>query len=474
MSDQRVPPQDLDAEAAVLSAVLLERSAIDQVGPLLKPTDFYSEANRRIYEAAIELATTGAPIDLVTVAGRLRETDRLNQVGGSPYLVQLVDSTPSVANVEYYAATVRDKAVKREVIAKCQLAVAEGYQDIGSAADYADRTEQAIYDVNRAVKSGAPEKVGEVARRVIQEITDAANRGERVTGRPTGFERYDAKTAGLHNGDLTVIAARPGMGKTSFVLNLAVNVASPTPTPVISDTGETRELPGLGVAVFSLEMPREQLASRMVCAEGRVDVGKLRQGMLQDRDWGNLTQAASFLYRLPIWIDDTPSLGVLEIRAKVRRLQAEYERNLAPGTGKRIGLVIVDYLQLMSGHGSSREQEISEISRGLKRLAKELNVPVVALSQLNRSVETRGSKDKRPLLSDLRESGAIEQDADNVVFIYRDDYYDADAETKGTAELIIAKQRNGPVGKVKVRWDPYCTRFDNLAAGQYEGEDDAA
>jgi replicative DNA helicase len=228
------------------------------------------------------------------------------------------------------------------------------------------------------------------------------------------------------------------------------------------------------VAVFSLEMPREQLASRMVCAEGRVDVGKLRQGMLQDRDWGNLTQAASFLYRLPIWIDDTPSLGVLEIRAKVRRLQAEYERNLAPGTGKRIGLVIVDYLQLMSGHGSSREQEISEISRGLKRLAKELNVPVVALSQLNRSVETRGSKDKRPLLSDLRESGAIEQDADNVVFIYRDDYYDADAETKGTAELIIAKQRNGPVGKVKVRWDPYCTRFDNLAAGQYEGEDDAA
>jgi replicative DNA helicase len=221
-------------------------------------------------------------------------------------------------------------------------------------------------------------------------------------------------------------------------------------------------------------MPREQLASRMVCAEGRVDVGKMRQGFLQDRDWNSLTQAASFLYRLPIWIDDTPSLGVLELRAKVRRLQAEYDRP-APegGIGRRIGLVVVDYLQLMSGsqYSASREQEISEISRGLKRLSKELRVPVIALSQLNRAVETRGTKDKRPQLSDLRESGAIEQDADNIIFIYRDDYYEADSEQRGIAELIVAKQRNGPTGKVKVRFESAYTRFDNLAPGDYDQAD---
>jgi replicative DNA helicase len=231
----------------------------------------------------------------------------------------------------------------------------------------------------------------------------------------------------------------------------------------------------MGVAVFSLEMPREQLASRMVCSEGRVDVGKMRQGFLQDRDWNSLTQAASFLYRLPIWIDDTPSLGVLELRAKVRRLQAEYNRTTAEGAlGQRIGLVIVDYLQLMSGsqHTASREQEISEISRGLKRLSKELRVPVIALSQLNRAVETRGAKDKRPQLSDLRESGAIEQDADNIIFIYRDDYYEAESEQRGIAELIVAKQRNGPTGKVKVRFESAYTRFDNLALEQNEAYDD--
>jgi len=269
------------------------------------------------------------------------------------------------------------------------------------------------------------------------------------------------------------------MGKTSFALNIAVNVASPKtiaeagPEAGVEDlgVGESREEPGMGVAVFSLEMPREQLASRMVCSFGQVDVGKMRQGFLQDRDWNNLTQAASFLYRLPIWIDDSPSLGVLELRAKVRRLQAEFDRpSPEGGFSKRIGLVVVDYLQLMSGsqYVSSREQEISEISRGLKRLAKELRVPVVALSQLNRAVETRGTKDKRPQLSDLRESGAIEQDADNIIFIYREDYYEADSDKRGIAELIVAKQRNGPTGKVKVRFEAAYTRFDNLAPDMYD------
>jgi replicative DNA helicase len=272
-----------------------------------------------------------------------------------------------------------------------------------------------------------------------------------------------------------IIAARPGMGKTSFVLNLGVNVASPrtvsSPGPGEAGHGIDRQEPGFGVCVFSLEMPREQLAVRMVCSEGRVDVGKVRQGMLGPDDWRRLTEAASYLSSLPIWIDDTSALGILELRAKVRRIQAEYNREATPTSAERkVGLVVVDYLQLMKGRDgvNSREQEISEISRGLKQLAKELSVPVIALSQLNRAVETRTTKDKRPQLSDLRESGAIEQDADTIIFIYRDEYYNPETtNAKGIAELIISKQRNGPTGKVLTRFTASCTRFDNLAAGDY-------
>jgi replicative DNA helicase len=481
----RVPPHDLDAEAAVLSAILLESGALDKVLETLQPEHFYSEANRRIYEASIELSAKGAPIDIVSVAGNLRDRERLAQVGGSAYLAQLVDAVPSVAHVETYARMVKEKWRVRQLIATCQKVAAEGYGDIGEVQAFVDNAEQAIYEIARTPETSSVQRIEPIIRNVFEQITELAQRGERITGVPTGFERLDAKTAGLHDGELTIVAARPGMGKTSFVLNVAVNVASPKtiaeagPASGLDDmgVGESREEPGMGVVVFSLEMPREQLASRMVCSEGRVDVGKMRQGFLQDRDWNNLTQAASFLYRLPIWIDDTPSLGVLELRAKVRRLQAEYDR-AAPegGIGRRIGLVIVDYLQLMSGsqYVASREQEISEISRGLKRLSKELRVPVIALSQLNRAVETRGTKDKRPQLSDLRESGAIEQDADNIIFIYRDDYYEAESDQRGIAELIVAKQRNGPTGKVKVRFESAYTRFDNLAQGEYDqlGGDD--
>jgi replicative DNA helicase len=477
----RVPPHDLDAEAAVISAVLLEREALDKVLENLKAEHFYSEANRRIYEAAIELSTKGTPIDVVSVAGALRDRERLAQIGGSAYLAQLVDSVPSVAHVETYARMVKEKWRVRQLIATCQRVAAEGYGDVGEVQSFIDGAEQSIYEIARTPEASSVQRIEPIIRAVFEQITELARRGERITGTPTGFERLDGKTAGLHDGELTIVAARPGMGKTSFVLNIAVNVASPrtiADAPTDSDdvrVGEAREEPGVGVAVFSLEMPREQLASRMVCAEGRVDVGKMRQGFLQDRDWNNLTQAASFLYRLPIWIDDTPSLGVLELRAKVRRLLAEYDRpGPDGGRGRRLGLVIIDYLQLMSGspNASSREQEISEISRGLKRLSKELRVPVIALSQLNRAVETRGAKDKRPQLSDLRESGAIEQDADNIVFIYRDDYYEADAEARGIAELIVAKQRNGPTGKVKVRFNAAYTRFDNLAPGEYDDPND--
>ncbi len=475
----RIPPHDLDAEAAVLAAILLERDALDKVLELLRPENFYSEANRRIYEVAVELSSQGTPIDVVSVAGMLRDRERLAQVGGSAYLAQLVDAVPSVAHIETYARMVREKWRVRQLIATCQRVAAEGYGDVGEVQQFIDGAEQAVYEIARTPEASSVQRIEPIIRSVFEQITELARRGERITGVPTGFERLDAKTAGLHDGELTIVAARPGMGKTSFVLNVAVNVASPKSVSGggVDDASaaDAREEPGMGVAVFSLEMPREQLASRMVCSEGRVDVGKMRQGFLQDRDWNSLTQAASFLYRLPIWIDDTPSLGVLELRAKVRRLQAEYNRPTPEGgLGQRIGLVIVDYLQLMSGsqYVGSREQEISEISRGLKRLSKELRVPVIALSQLNRAVETRGTKDKRPQLSDLRESGAIEQDADNIIFIFRDDYYEAESDQRGIAELIIAKQRNGPTGKVKVRFEAAYTRFDNLALEANEAYDD--
>ncbi|XXX74721.1 replicative DNA helicase [Sorangium sp. So ce134] len=471
----RVPPHDLDAEAAVLSAILLHRDALDRVLEILKAEHFYSEANSRIYEGAQELAAAGTPIDIVSVASWLRDRERLAQVGGAAYLAQLADATPAVAHVAAHARVVYEKWRVRQLIATCQRVAAEGYGDVGVVQEFIDGAEQAVYQLARTPQGTSTQPIAQVLKAAFEQITAAAERGDRITGISTGFEKLDAKTAGLHDGDLSIVAARPGMGKTSFVLNLAVNVASPravsSPGPDHAGHGIERHDPGFGAAVFSLEMPREQLATRMVCSEGRVDVGKLRQGFLQPDDWRRLTEAASFLSTLPIWIDDTPAITLLELRAKVRRIQAEYDRPPSEGSsGRRVGLVVIDYLQLMKGRDgvSSREQEISEISRGLKQLAKELKVAVIALSQLNRAVETRTTKDKRPQLSDLRESGAIEQDADNIIFIYRDEYYNPETTNhKGIAELIVAKQRNGPTGKVLTRFTSSCTRFDNLAPGDY-------
>lgn len=472
----RVPPHDLDAEAAVLSAILLKRDALDQVAELLLPEHFYSEANGRIFEAALALALSNQPIDIVQVASWLRDREKLQQIGGLAYLAQVVDATPAVAHVQAHAKTVREKWRLRRLIAECQRLSAEGYGDVGSVQEFIDGAEQAVYELARSVETSNVQPIAQVLRVAFDQISKAAERGDRITGISTGYDKLDEKTAGLHDGDLTIVAARPGMGKTSFVLNLAVNVASPrrvaTPSPGQQGYGGAeRHEPGFGVAVFSLEMPREQLATRMVCSEGRVDVGKLRGGHLGPDDWRKLTEAASFLSALPIWLDDTPAIGLLELRAKCRRIQAEYNREAtAEHPGQRVGLVVIDYLQLMSGRQgvSSREQEISEISRGLKQLAKELRVPVIALSQLNRGVETRAGKDKRPQLSDLRESGAIEQDADMIMFIYRDEYYNPETtEHRGIAELIIAKQRNGPTGKVMTRFTSSCTRFDSLQPGDY-------
>ncbi|APR86089.1 Replicative DNA helicase [Minicystis rosea] len=471
----RVPPHDLDAEAAVLSAILLSREALDRVLEVLKPEHFYSDANGRIFEAMTQLAIAGTPIDIVSVASYLRDRERLAQIGGATYLAQLADATPAVAHVGAHAQVVYEKWRLRALIATCQRVAAEGYGDVGDPQSFVDGAEQAIYELARTAAKNSALPINVVLRAAFQQITAAAERGDRITGVSTGFERIDAMTSGLHPGELIIVAARPGMGKTSFVMNMAANVAAPrtvvSPGPGEGGHGVERQEPGFGCIVFSLEMPREQLAVRMVCSEGRVDVGKVRQGHLQPDDWRKLTDAASWLSSVPIWLDDTPAISLLEVRAKVRRIQAEYDREATPTSAERkVGLVIIDYLQLMKGRDgvNSREQEISEISRGLKQLSKELSVPVIALSQLNRSVETRTTKDKRPQLSDLRESGAIEQDADMIMFIYRDDYYNPETtNAKGLAEIIIAKQRNGPTGKVLTRFTSSCTRFDNLAPGDY-------
>ena len=473
----RVPPHDLDAEAAVLSACLLDSDALDRVLETLKPEHFYSEPNRLIYDSCRQLSMNAVPVDVVSVASWLRSRELIARVDVA-YLGRIVDATPAVANVVHHARVVKEKWRLRRVIATCHKFAAEGYGDVGVAQEFIDSAEQELYDIARTPETSSVHKLKDVLTTTFQQVSAAAERGDRITGVPTKYADLDQKTAGLHNGDLMIIAARPGMGKTSFVLNVAVNVATPmqvaVPGPGDPGYGDETEKPGWGVAVFSLEMPKEQVAARMVCAEAKVDLGKWRQGYLSQDDWANLTSAASVLANLPIWIDDSPGLGILELRAKVRRLKAEYARNHGPDS-PGLGLVVVDYLQLMSGRkgAQSREQEISEISRGLKQLAKEMSVPVIALSQLNRGVETRGGNDKRPMLSDLRESGAIEQDADTIIFIYRDEYYNRDSTNeKGIAELIISKQRNGPTGTVRTRFIASCTKFENLAPGEYDEFED--
>ena len=465
--DGRIPPNDLDAEAAILSAILIDPGAIDKVLEFLRAEHFYSEAHRRIFEAALELREKGQPVDYIQVSSYLRDRERLQQVGGMPFLTELLNVAPALANVEAYGRTVFEKSRVRQIILAAQRVVAEGYVDYGEAQSFIDRAEQSIYQIARTGSSSSVEHIRPILIRSFEKMQAAAQNGSWVTGVPTGFDRYDRLTSGLHEGDLSIVAARPGMGKTSFVLNVAQNVSRPRIVESPDQPGRRSEIPGVAVMVFSLEMPREQLTNRMLASEARVDVSKMRSRALTTEDWAKLTTAAALLSKLPIYIDDTPSVTLLEVRAKMRRLIAEYERKT---DGPRVGLLIIDYLQLMKGRDgvSSREQEISEISRGLKGLAKELKLPVIALSQLNRAVESRSEKSKRPLLSDLRESGAIEQDADNIIFIYRDDYYNKeDSEEQGIAEIILAKHRNGATDTVKVRFEREYTRFSNLPEGEF-------
>ena len=441
-----VPPNALEAERAVLGGILLENDAINIVLERLGTNDFYSDANAKIFESMTTLFQRGQPIDHVTLRQELVGKNRLQGIGGDEYLLSLSNTIPTVANIEAHARIVREKAVVRKLISVCHEAAATGYGDYGDLAEYLDGVESEVFKVAKERAQSPYEHIKEVVMRTFEEINEASKRGEEITGLPTGFDRVDKQTAGMHPGDLIIIAGRPGMGKTAFALNVAVNACVHRKT---------------GVAVFSLEMPKEQLARRMLCSEARVDGSRLRTGKLQRDDWPKLARAAGILSELPLWIDDTPAISILELRAKARRLRSE----------NGLGLLVIDYLQLMRGGGrnDSREQEISEISRSLKALAKELSLPVIALSQLNRGVESRGVKDKRPQLSDLRESGAIEQDADTIWFIYRDEVYNKETEDAGVAEVIIGKQRAGPTGTCRVRFFSEHTRFDNLQEDDYYG-----
>jgi len=457
----RVVPHDLGAEAAVLSAAMLSSDALDQVADSLKPEHFYSTANAAVYAACVDLLAAGSAVDVVTVAAHLRAADKLQAAGGPTYLAQLVDSTPAVAHVADHAQVIIDTARVRRLIATCQRIAAEGYGDVGDRARFIDQAEQDIHAIAHSDTQDDGRHIRGVLTDMAQRLAEAAERGETVAGIPTGFRDLDKMVGGLGPGDLVIVAARPSMGKTALALNIAVSLARRT----VRSGSETVRA---GVGVFSLEMPGEQVGIRMACSEGGVDVGRLRRGEMTDVDWSNLTAASAELSDLPIWVDDKSGLTSLELRAHVRRLRARMSRW---PQRTELSAVLIDYLQLMGARrvaGRSRENEVSEQSRDLKNLAKELGLPLVVLSQLNRACETRNMKDKRPMLSDLRESGSLEQDADVVLFIYRDEYYNPDTTDRGLAEIIIAKQRNGPPGKVMLRWYSAATRFQDLARDEYQ------
>jgi len=449
---RKVPPQNLEAESSVLGGILLENEAINHVLELLRAEDFYRETHRKIFRAMIELTDRSEPVDLITLGDCLKTRNELESVGGSAYLASLADFVPTAANIAYYARIVREKAILRTLITAATEIASRGYEEQGNVEEFLDTAEKVIFEISEKKIKAAFVSVGDMIKDTLKTVEKLYERKEMITGVPTGYDDLDKLTAGLQPADLIIVAGRPGMGKTAFALNIATNAA----------------FTGLGVAVFSLEMAKEQLVLRMLCSEARVNSSKVRSGYLGERDFPQLAKAAGRLHETAIYIDDTPAISVLELRAKARRLVRDRT--------KKIGLIIVDYLQLMRGMGTAnnREQEISEISRSLKALAKELSVPVMALSQLNRRVEDR--TEKKPQMSDLRESGAIEQDADVIMFIYREEVYNRnDDSKKGMAEVIIAKQRNGPTDTVTLTFLNEYTRFENYTerSGYEYSYDDA-
>jgi len=417
----------------------VENEAFNKVLEYITQEDFYREAHRKIFLGMMELFNKNEPVDLITLTEVLKKRNHLEDVGGAAYLASLVDNITTASNISYYAKIVREKSVIRKLITTATEIVTSGYEDSKDVKDLLDEAEKSIFEITgRQIKSSFLD-LKSVLKESMKTIERLYERKEFVTGVPTGFGEFDRLTAGLQPSDLIVVAGRPSMGKTAFCLNIAQYAAIEANIPV---------------AIFSLEMSKEQIALRMICSEGRVDAHRLRRGFLDKEDWKKLITAIDVLSQAPIFIDDTPALTALEMRAKARRLKAEHN----------LGLLIVDYLQLMRGRGSSdnREQEISDISRSLKALAKELNLPIVALSQLNRRVEDRPNK--RPQLADLRESGAIEQDADVIAFIYREELYNrSDEDVKGIAEILVGKQRNGPTGDIKLTFVDKYTRFENFS-----------
>lgn len=438
---QRQFPQSIEAERAVLGGMLLDFAQVPALAEIISPDDFYNGAHGRIFQLMLDRSNQNEPLDVLGLADHMMSSNQVEEFGGLAYATSLPEQVPTTANLEYYARIIKDKAVRRRLLLKANEIGQKVYEGQDELAELLDFAERGVFEVSQQGSKKDWSRLGEVIDEEWLRLEKLAENHGEVTGVPTGYTDLDRMLAGLHGSDLLILAARPAMGKTALALNIAQHVAV-----------KSRK----GVGVFSLEMSKGQLATRMLCAEARVDAGKVRTGMLsRTEDWPRLEEASERLYHAPLWIDDTPGITITQLRSRSRRLLAEHGQ---------LDLIVVDYLQLMGSGGpanQSREQQISTISRGLKGLAKELNVPVVALSQLNRSVESRA--DKRPMISDLRESGAIEQDADIIMFIYRDSYYNPEnTEKENVAEIIIAKQRNGPTGTVELYFNGQYTRFDNL------------
>ncbi|AZV61930.1 replicative DNA helicase [Peribacillus castrilensis] len=434
----RIPPQNIEAEQAVLGAIFLEPSSLTVTSEVLIPEDFYRSSHQKIFNVMLKLNDEGKAVDLITVTEELAATKNLEEVGGVSYLSELAGSVPTAANIEYYARIVEEKSLLRRLIRTATNIAQEGYSREDEVEELLGEAEKTIMEVAQRKNSGSFQNIKDVLVATYDNIEILTTRKGDVTGIPTGFAELDRMTAGFQRNDLIIVGARPSVGKTAFALNIAQNVAT-----------KTEE----NVAIFSLEMGAEQLVMRMLCAEGNINAQNLRTGSLTDEDWRKLTMAMGSLSNAGIYIDDTPGVRIGEIRSKCRRLKQEHG----------LGMILIDYLQLIQGDGRSgdnRQQEVSEISRSLKALARELKVPVIALSQLSRGVEQR--QDKRPMMSDIRESGSIEQDADIVAFLYRDDYYDKESENKNIIEIIIAKQRNGPVGTVSLAFVKEYNKFVNL------------
>jgi replicative DNA helicase len=438
-SNVRMPPHSQDAEQAVLGGLMLDHLALEKISDVLRPEDFYRADHRKVYEAILDLSEGNKPFDAVMVAEWLSKRDQLEEAGGVPYLVELVEAVPTAANILAYAQMIRESSVLRKLIDVGTQVVQMGYRPEGRAAaevmEFAEREIFSIADEGERLKRGF-RPIKELMTGAMDRVAELFEREEAITGHATGFKDFDEMTSGLQAGDLVIVAGRPSMGKTTFAMNIAEHVAI---------SGKK------AVAVFSMEMPGEQLALRMLSSIGRVDQTRVRTGRLDDQDWHRLTSAVGILSQTSIHIDDTPALSPSDLRSRARRLARTCD----------LGVIVVDYLQLMQVPGTkeNRTNEISEISRSLKSIAKELSVPVVALSQLNRSLEQRPNK--RPVMSDLRESGAIEQDADLIVFIYRDEVYDEESPQKGMAEIIIGKQRNGPIGNLFLTFRGQNTRFED-------------